>query len=229
MQKPKILMVNIGFIPESLGGTEFYTHNLSKSLLQRGYDVTVLTALENMSKKRYNVIRTELDGIEVIKIANSPRQARSFAEHFTDPKIDDLFKEIIQEKKPNLIHFQHVAHLSGNLLKIAHQMNIPSIFTLHDYWYICFRSRLIRPEGGICPGPSEGTSCATCDDESVHNPMAITRSPLIMKTISNPVMKNFIANTMDKIPQPLVSQARSLLFKGPMKNGQASSNSAHML
>ncbi len=229
VQKSKILMINIGSIPESLGGTEFYTHNVSKSLLQRGYDVTILTALDSMALQRYKVLRTKFEGIEVIKIANSPLHARSFSDHFKDNMIDDLFKEIIQNIKPDLIHFQHVAYLSGNLPEIAHQLHVPSIFTLHDYWYICFRSRLLRPDCGICPGPSEGARCATCDGESLPNPTAVSRSPHLLKFISHPVTRNLVTNTMAKIPQPVISQARNLLFKSPKQNGQAGSNPAPLL
>jgi glycosyltransferase involved in cell wall biosynthesis len=222
-------MVNIGFIPESLGGTEFYTYNLSRSLLQRGYEVTVLAAVEEMSSKRYSVTRTKLEGIEVIKIVNSPLFARSFNEHFQDPIIDDLFVKIVQEKKPDLIHFQHVAYLSGNMFEIAYQMGIPSILTLHDYWYICFRSRLLRPNFGICPGPSEGSHCATCYADSVPNPLAISRSPLLMRLIGHTTMKSLIANVMENVPEPIVSQARGLIFKDPEKNNTGNKNAASLI
>ena len=58
------------------------------------------------------IIRTEFEGIEVIKIANSPFYARSLYDHFIDVNIDDLFEDIISEKKPDLIHFQHVAYFN---------------------------------------------------------------------------------------------------------------------
>jgi glycosyltransferase involved in cell wall biosynthesis len=229
MQKPKILMVNLGFIPESVGGSEFYTHNLSKSLIQNGYEVAVLTALDDVSIRRYEVTKTVFEGMKVIKIANSPFYVRSFCEYFIDPNVDNLFRDIIIEEEPDLIHFQHVAYLSGNLVEIAHQMNVPSVLTIHDYWYICFRTRLLRPDCDICSGPSGGEHCATCTDDSAFNPMLVSRSPLFIKFISIPLVSKLMINLMDKIPQPLISQARSVLFKASKQDGNTQSTSASLL
>jgi glycosyltransferase involved in cell wall biosynthesis len=218
MLKPKVLMVNIGFIPDSVGGSEFYTYNLSKSLQQCGYEVSIFTALADMRVKRYKILRTVTDGLKVIKVANSHFHARSFQEHFIDHQIDNLFKEVVDEEKPDLIHFQHVAYLSGNLLEIAYHLNIPSIFTLHDYWYICFRSRLLRPGCGICAGPENGARCATCVDHATAHPMAVSNYPLLIKLMHQPVLKRLIINVLDKIPQSFISQARTVLFEGPKQN-----------
>lgn len=37
-------MVVLCFLPESVGGSEFYTYHLSQELMKRGYKVTVLAS-----------------------------------------------------------------------------------------------------------------------------------------------------------------------------------------
>jgi glycosyltransferase involved in cell wall biosynthesis len=207
-------MVNIGFLPESLGGTEFYTYNLAKALISRGDEVVVLTALHDSSRKRYNVIRTTFDGISVIKIVNGPLFATSRQDFFLDPKVDQLFSQILTEERPNLVHFQHVAYLSGNLVSVAQQVGIPSIFTLHDYWYLCFRSQLLRPDVSVCAGPAGGMNCATCDDGITPHPMSVPRFPGIVRFINRPDIRQIILNIMARVPQTAINKIRALLFGG---------------
>ena len=38
MKALKVLLVNLGFLPESVGGSEYYTYHLAKALIKRGTD-----------------------------------------------------------------------------------------------------------------------------------------------------------------------------------------------
>ncbi|MBL0171648.1 MAG: glycosyltransferase [Gemmatimonadaceae bacterium] len=168
----KILMVNLSFLPDSVGGTEVYTYHLSRALIAAGHSVTVFTAVEDMTATRYEIRRSMLDGISLIKVVNSPAQARKFTDYFKDVHTERVFREVIREECPDVVHFQHLAYLSGAMPEIAFQEGFPSILTLHDYWYICRRSHLIRPSVGICEGPMSGTNCATCLDKPLPNTRA---------------------------------------------------------
>ena len=106
-------MVVICFLPESVGGSEFYTYHLSQELVKRGYDVTVLASLRDMTLESYKVITTVFEGLKVIKIVNSPMAVRTFTDHFMDARVDEIFRDVLREEKPDLIHFQHIAYLIG--------------------------------------------------------------------------------------------------------------------
>jgi glycosyltransferase involved in cell wall biosynthesis len=213
MKNLKILMVNLGFLPDSIGGTEVYSYQLSKALIQRGYDVTVLTALDDVRLERFKVIHTSFEGIKVVQIVNSSIHARSFVDYFLSPQVDDLFAKLMRKMKPDVIHFQHLAYLSAKLPEMAHRMNIPSILTLHDYWYMCFRSQLLRPGYGVCPGPAEGAFCASCSHKSAFNPLAVPRFPFLVKTMNSPEIRKRIASMIENLPPSFVSAARVWLFK----------------
>ncbi|GEM_PF-390244 len=179
----KIIFVIHCFFPESVGGSEYYTLNLAKNFMKRGWNVIVLTALRDISMERYKVIKTRYEGIDVIKINNPSNPNFKFLDYFIDFNVDKIFKEILEAEKPDLIHFQHTAYLSSRMPEICHQQGIPSILTLHDYWYICYRSQLIRPNEGICPGPSDGLLCSTCNDNIFTEPALIPRFPTIIKIL----------------------------------------------
>ena len=209
----RILMVNLGFLPESVGGSELYTYHLSKALIERGHEVTVLAAVQDVTLNPFAVIHTSFENIPIIKIANSPVYARSFADHFSSANVDASFIQIVAETKPDLVHFQHLAYLSARLPEAAHRMNVPSILTLHDYWYMCFRSRLLRPGYGICPGPSGGAFCGSCNHRSAPDPMAVPRFPRLVKWMSSPRINPYILSIIEKFPGVSIARSRGLLFK----------------
>jgi glycosyltransferase involved in cell wall biosynthesis len=217
----KILMVNIGFVPDSLGGSEFYTYHLAQALQQGGHEVTVFAATPDLRIRRYKVTRKVVDGIRTLTVANSHLLARSFHEHFIDDRIDGLFATALAEERPDLVHFQHVAHLSGNLLGVARRLRVPSVFTLHDYWYLCFRSRLLRPGSGVCSGPQGGVHCATCGEASAPHPMAVSKFPLLVRLMHHPRWSHVVANTLGRIPHRHLARARALLFDGHEREADA--------
>ena len=216
-KKPRILMVVLCFLPESVGGSEFYTYHLSQELMKQGYDVTVLASLRDMTLESYKVITTVFEGLKVIKIVNSPMAVRAFADHFMDARVDEIFREVLREEKPDLVHFQHIAYLSGRMPEIAKEMNVPSVATFHDYWYICFRSQLIRPGCGVCPGPSGGVYCASCNDVSATNPTAVPKYPLINRFFQLPLIRRF--DLKKNLSPKVIQKIRLALYRQPAGNG----------
>lgn len=218
MQNIKILMVNLGFPPESLGGTEYYTLNASKSLIQNGHTVGVFCALNNLSKKRYSVTRSVQEGIQVYRVANSHLHARRFNDFFLDKTIDSIFSTVLKEFKPDLIHFHHLAYLSAKLPEIADSLNIPSVMTLHDYWYFCFRSRLLNHNNEICAGPNGGRQCATCDNGKTSHPMKVAKYPKLLELSHSPSIKKLITAGLQAVPPEKISAVRNIVSGNSASN-----------
>lgn len=222
----KVMIVTHCFLPESIGGTEYYTLNLAKELIKKGWKVKVVSAMRDLTQKRYKVIEGRYEGIDVIKIINSPEFCTQFIEYFIDHNIDNVFRAILKTEKPDVVHFQHTAYLSARLPEVAHQLNIPCIFTLHDYWYMCYRSQLIRPAEGLCPGTSDGIYCATCFD---------TENPHIAGTPSFPILNKFLqtavvrrSNIKAWLSPRLKQTIKKVLYKKPrIKNPLTKESTYH--
>lgn len=214
----KILFVVHCFLPESVGGTEYYTFNLAKGFLKRGWDVTILSALRESRLGRYMVIKTKYEGINVIKINNPHQPNARFLDHFIDFNIDKIFSDILKSEMPDIVHFQHIAYLSSRMPEICYQHGIPSLFTLHDYWYICYRSQLIRPNEGVCPGPLEGLYCSTCYDSVNSEPQLLPRFPTIIKILQLPIIR--YSGIKEIIPSNLKTKIKNFLYKPISKNDQ---------
>ena len=58
----------VGEFPPICGGIGYYVYNLSKALLKKGFDVTVLTR----GSYREDVIYTDFEGIDLWKVRFSP-------------------------------------------------------------------------------------------------------------------------------------------------------------
>ena len=150
------------FPPESLGGTEIYTRTLARALVQAGHTVAVFYPSATVQQL------TQDDTPEGMQRWQAPLSAartsedpiRQFWHTFRDQAIEAAFTTFLQDFQPDLVHFQHVQGVSARLIEQA--AGRPRLATLHDYWYFCANSQLIRPDRQPCPGPSWG--CHNCVD-----------------------------------------------------------------
>lgn len=150
------------FPPESLGGTEIYTLTLARALVEAGHTVAVFYPAMGV-----NALTTSLtpDGIQCwqaplpsTRLSEDP--VRQFWHTFRDRRIEADFQTFLQTVQPDLVHFQHVQGVSARLIELA--AGRPRLLTLHDYWYFCANSQLIRPDRQPCAGPNLG--CRNCVD-----------------------------------------------------------------
>jgi glycosyltransferase involved in cell wall biosynthesis len=214
-------MVVLCFLPESVGGSELYTYHLSRELSSRGHEVVVLAGIQDMSIDRYTVIDTTFEGLRVVKIANSNYYASRFRDFFIDETIDDLFREIVRRERPDVVHFQHLPFLSGSLPRVAHELGVPSLFTIHDYWYMCFRSQLIRPGVGPCPGPDGGLYCASCHDAVTPNPSVEPRFGALARAVRSRAMAKL--NPRRWLSPGMIRRLKAVLYKQPVSEQEAAS------
>lgn len=151
----RILQVVHDFLPNATGGTEIYTYTLSKEL-SKNHEVYLFfrdTAIDKGFKKG------EFDGLPFLAINPGKYLKKSIyfnliksRIYFTNnnEQINKLFKELISEFKPDVIHFQHLIGLSMNLVDIAYKYKIPIVFTMHDYWFLCPKAHLINNNNVLC-------------------------------------------------------------------------------
>ncbi len=150
------------FPPESLGGTEIYTWSVARALATQGHDVSVFYPLADVPAAEKCVQR---DGVQLWRAplpADRPREnpAAQYWHTFRDTAIEADFAAFLAEVQPDLIHYQHVQGVSAQLIALGHGR--PRVATLHDYWYFCANSQLIRPDRQVCSGPRFGWNCVDC-------------------------------------------------------------------
>jgi glycosyltransferase involved in cell wall biosynthesis/MoaA/NifB/PqqE/SkfB family radical SAM enzyme len=162
-KKMKILQVIHGYPPYYMAGSEVYTWNLARELAKE-HDVHVFTRIENPYAEPYELVRSVEDQVTIHRV-NKPQRDYTFRDKYLDPRIDSVFRSVMQEVQPEVVHFGHLSHLSSNLPAVAKkEFGVPTLFTIHDFWLHCYRGQLIRSDLTRCAGPTV-SGCLDCARE----------------------------------------------------------------
>ncbi|MBL8859315.1 MAG: glycosyltransferase [Planctomycetes bacterium] len=162
----KILYVVHGFPPDTWAGTEIYTQNIALEMQRRGHTVAVFTrapaaqSVADGGPSDFSVHETEFQGLRVLRMTHR-LEHKSLAESYRQPKAETAFAAVLARERPDIVHFQHLIHLSAGCVDVAREMGIATMLTLHDYWSICARVQLIRPDGVRCE-ENQGAGCFLC-------------------------------------------------------------------
>jgi glycosyltransferase involved in cell wall biosynthesis len=197
-----VLYVLHGFPPETWAGTEVYTLNLAQEMVKLGHRVTVLarTASASGAGTRpageqegapvhvlpdFTLRRSEFQGLEVWRMVHR-LEHQSLRDTYDQPKVVEAFHDFLVHLRPDIVHFQHLIHLSIGMLAKAQEFGLPTVLHCHDFWALCSRVQLIRPDGERCP-ENMGAGCVACIRERGlrHVPRlkrAAERSPAAMES-----------------------------------------------
>ena len=164
-----VLFVVHGFPPDTWAGTEIYTLELAKALQARGHRCTVFARApaevpeDRGGPQEYSVIEDELQGLRVLRFVHR-LEHRNLRESYEKREPEQAFRRVLFELRPDVVHFQHLIHTSVGLVDEAKALGLPTIVHCHDYWAICPRVQLIRPDGERCE-KGRGAGCLLCVKE----------------------------------------------------------------
>lgn len=68
----------------------------------------------------------------------------------------------LRELRPDLIHLANPAHIGVGLIDAARDLQIPLVVTVMDYWWLCPKSTLVRPDGALCDARVTWSECLAC-------------------------------------------------------------------
>jgi len=160
-----LLYVVHGFPPDTWAGTEVYTLNLAREMQRRGHRVTILARAPGAEDgpPDFSVQAGEFEGLRVLRLVHRLAH-RSIRDTFERPEVDAAFRRVLDAERPDLVHFMHLIHFSSGLVDVARGRGLPTVITCHDFWSICARVQLIRPNGVRCE-QNMGLGCALCLQE----------------------------------------------------------------
>ncbi|MCP3919703.1 MAG: glycosyltransferase [bacterium] len=161
----RVLYVVHGFPPDTWAGTEIYTYNIASEMQRRGHQCTVLTRTPAPSDdaEDFSIEASEFQGLRVLRLVNRLAY-RNLSETYVQPQVEEAFRRVLHDERPDLVHFQHLIHTSVGLVDIAKSFGLATVITCHDYWALCARVQLIRPGGERCEG-NRGSGCFLCVKE----------------------------------------------------------------
>lgn len=156
----KILIALHDYLPLHKGGSEIHAHQTARELARRGHDVTALFTERDLSAVEGEIRRGELDGVKTIEVVHQ-REYADVRETWREEQSVALFRRILAEERPRVVHFHHLAIWGSSAVPAAHAAGARVVVTLHDYHLLCDAATLLRPDGELCIAGETG-GCSEC-------------------------------------------------------------------
>ena len=162
----KIVLPVHHFLPTYRAGAEQYTAKLARALHAQNHDVEVV-AIESVAQGDFgelSEVRERFDGFKVIRLSfdleKSPNRDQWL---FDNPLLGDWFDRYFQQTQPDIAHFQAGYLIGVAPIFAAYANRVPTVYTLHDYWFVCPRHTLLRGDDSLCTEvPVDPSGCAWC-------------------------------------------------------------------
>jgi glycosyltransferase involved in cell wall biosynthesis len=170
----KILTVVHGFPPESWAGTEVLSLTLARALRDRGHELSFFVRSPGKAGVTdRSVFREDFDGFRVHRFVNQLRFG-GVDETYRFAPAEGAFDRVLREERPDVVHLQHMIHLSTGLVDRCQAAGVPCVVSLSDFWARCSRVQLIRPNRKNCTTAPPGLGCAACvkDKPGLIGPLA---------------------------------------------------------
>lgn len=91
-------------------------------------------------------------------------------EYASEP-IAEHVRGYVEGLRPDAIHIFNLFNLSGSLLEVFEEAEVPVVFTPTSFWPVCKQMTLTKPDGTLCSGPDELTAnCLECWGAEKHAP-----------------------------------------------------------
>lgn len=158
-----ILKIIHGYPPDYNAGSEVYSQSICNELA-KNHKVSVFTREENPYAPCFAIRHVEDNEQLNFYFVNNP-QGKDGYRH-TD--MDDNFRELVVTIRPDIVHIGHLNHLSTGLVDVLNELNIPIVFTLHDFWLMCPRGQFLTRSIGkadnfqLCDGQDHEKCAKNC-------------------------------------------------------------------
>ncbi len=162
-----IVVVNVFFAPYSYGGATIVAEQVALQLQNHfARRITAISAISRADLKPYAVIKVEQNGIENY-LVNLPA-GRGYAETYTNPRVTEAVARLLDLLQPDLLHVHCIQDIGAGILSMARRRGLPVVLSVHDFWWLCERQFMIRPNQRYCAqDPVRVENCRGCV-EDIH-------------------------------------------------------------
>ena len=132
--KPRILVVNIFFPPQTVGGSTRVARDLVDAIIDDAtYDVAVVAS--EFGAHGSGMLRVEsYRGAPVFRVDVPTRDHMEWWAH--SEVVAKHWSVILDVWKPDIVHFHCVERLTGAVVRLTGERGIPYVVSLHDAWWV---------------------------------------------------------------------------------------------
>ncbi|EFM09140.1 glycosyl transferase group 1 [Paenibacillus curdlanolyticus YK9] len=199
----KIIYLVHQFYPEFYTGTEKFVLNIAKMSQRNQMQVKVITysfnPIEQFDESYGNFVfrRYVHEGIPVIAFRHLEIPPHIHYE-IVNEEMNDFSEHILKEENPDLIHVGHPMRVGG-FIAAAQRLDIPYTLTLTDFYFMCPKCILLRPNFDLCDSPKEGLACqAHCGEIPVEKERRAKALRLLTPAQGIYAPSQFVASMINK-------------------------------
>lgn len=139
---------------DNMGGTQHHVRDLAMNVKDE-FNVYVV------ARDRDYLRVTMYSGDETLSLKYYIGERDGFP-RIHDTELAKLLKNILCAFEINMLHVHHVHGLSFDIFHVAEELGIPTVLTMHDFYYVCPNVKLVDVDGKHCKGHCDVENCAEC-------------------------------------------------------------------
>lgn len=157
-----VAILNVFFAPHTYGGATVVAEEVGRRLVkEHGVQVSAISVMCRGDLAPYAVVRGEVDGMATWLINLPPD--RDYVDGYINARVGEQIARILYQIEPDLAHVHCVQDLGADCLAQIKAFGIPTILSVHDFWWLCERQFMLRPDGSYCgQSPIEVEKCRGC-------------------------------------------------------------------
>ena len=134
--RKRILVVNVFFPPQTIGGATRVVRDQVDSLLdQHGQEFEVAVLCGNADPgEEHRLSRYFYRSCPVFQIDTPLREFMDWTPE--DPEVLEPFTRVLEFFRPDLVHFHCIQRLGAGIVEATAARNIPFLVSVHDAWWI---------------------------------------------------------------------------------------------
>ncbi len=150
-----------GWPPRGVGGTELYAYWLAKQHASHR-QVAVYARIADPDRPLGAVTEVFDEGLRVrLSVNNFTDRHPVVRNALRNPVLEADFEHFLDDVQPDLVHVHHLSGHGLSLLSRVAMREIPIVYQIQDWWALCARANLARPDRSLCPGPTL-RRCSAC-------------------------------------------------------------------
>jgi O-antigen biosynthesis protein len=160
----RILLVSCACPPFHGGGVAGLIDQVSTRLAALGHSVAVFTQQMDPRKERGSLTWFRRPGYDVaaVNLTTPDFLDRYRVEDYLNPATHEPFRRVVEQFRPEIIHFHAIQALGAGLLDWVPR-DVPTVLTMHDFWWICPNIFLLRLDDRLCGlRKVDSSACAAC-------------------------------------------------------------------
>ena len=147
--RPKIVVVNVFYPPQAIGGATRVVHDNVRRLVETHgdrFDIEIFCTIEGGTVP-YEVTCYAEDGVRVTGVTASLDPDCETA--VVDEKMGEVFGRYLDRTRPALVHFHCIQRLTSSIVLATLERKIPYVISVHDGWWISDVQFLLGADGEL--------------------------------------------------------------------------------